>query len=979
MSFSRHIFARVGPVYQEPPAKKQKRPAAQTPTGFDPLAFLDGLSQNAVESSGSGSESRPPASAATRRRVNAWLDEADLGGGDVPPNQDDQNIGDTILDEPFADDEVGDDSLNNQNTLDVIRQAISHGADADQPDPVNDVAVEEYTMKTLEAANDADAADAGFEDENVSVTDNTSHTLRASDPDIGDDTEEVIHTPQKLTMSAFQFMLSVWENEHGISRDAHTQLVEIFQLATNLADVKSTPKRKETMLGHVVKCLPLRKFRKTTIKLDYKVLPTRTKFVEDLLVFDMDDLITAIMSSPLMSGQVYRGMARLIDGPINNPWEGNWWGESIRTTSGQYFYYSDGTPIFPSDFIRWKPTPESPQVRLGRVRWFGMDFRADGRPASENYGRPLLRVQEVYYRNTLPHDMANILETSPFPRPMQDCIEFVIVEDSELSLSPEQVIERIPDVRMDYYYDPSSSRASGPLNSTYGVRLVYNQSRRQFRVVKLTSPLRGELELETYGREYLTQNFAGKQMLSLPFQIFIDAFGLYRNMYRSLTGMYLITEFFPEHLRSRRSSVYPLTLGPHGSDLADVFRGLFHTLSLDRGRELTIDGESIFVCAFMSCITGDLPSQQKLSGCQGPTANMPCRYCIVSDKNKANLSFDIINNGRYHYQTLIARKECEDLARSASNEKTRLNSIGLHENKLLFNTLTHLYPALDVIRSRPADAAHSEYQGLSRLMHNMIFKDGMSVLMPSATDEACSVYQTFAVPPGWGRLQSPKRHLDSWRMQELARGIVILPFVLRCWLKEHHIKNECRLIIKQIGREYLDHGNFSVPTVNFTAVDWVVAAVWTFTRSVITLFGRESAVDATNLSGIIIAGRRAIQFFCQVNANISRHKSIVRQANKDKSASRISALRPRNAMVRTLGAPSSIAGDDQEESDVASMTNATEATSKRRQANPEDKCNSFINMKGLPNIHGGLHLPEVVREYGSCWLVWTLLGEDKHR
>lgn len=35
--------------------------------------------------------------------------------------------------------------------------------------------------------------------------------------------------------------------------------------------------------------------------------------------------------------------------------------------------------------------------------------------------------------------------------------------------------------------------------------------------------------------------------------------------------------------------------------------------------------------------------------------------------------------------------------------------------------------------------------------------------------------------------------------------------------------------------------------------------------------------------------------------------------------------------------------------------------------------------KALPNIHQGLHFPEVVEEYGALNMVFTLLGEDKHK
>jgi hypothetical protein len=51
---------------------------------------------------------------------------------------------------------------------------------------------------------------------------------------------------------------------------------------------------------------------------------------------------------------------------------------------------------------------------------------------------------------------------------------------------------------------------------------------------------------------------------------FIDGFGLYRNAYRSIMGIYLIPAALSFQERARRANVFPLTLGPHGSNFADV-------------------------------------------------------------------------------------------------------------------------------------------------------------------------------------------------------------------------------------------------------------------------------------------------------------------------------------------------------------------------------------------------------------------------
>ena len=59
-------------------------------------------------------------------------------------------------------------------------------------------------------------------------------------------------------------------------------------------------------------------------------------------------------------------------------------------------------------------------------------------------------------------------------------------------------------------------------------------------------------------------------MLLLPLLIFTDGFGLYRNIYRSLIGIYLIIIAFTLKDRAWKKNVLPLILSPHGSKINDV-------------------------------------------------------------------------------------------------------------------------------------------------------------------------------------------------------------------------------------------------------------------------------------------------------------------------------------------------------------------------------------------------------------------------
>ena len=56
-----------------------------------------------------------------------------------------------------------------------------------------------------------------------------------------------------------------------------------------------------------------------------------------------------------------------------------------------------------------------------------------------------------------------------------------------------------------------------------------------------------------YGREALKDTFYSEEkVISIPYQLFIDGFGLYRNIYRSLVGFYMIP-----------AAKFPKILGPH--------------------------------------------------------------------------------------------------------------------------------------------------------------------------------------------------------------------------------------------------------------------------------------------------------------------------------------------------------------------------------------------------------------------------------
>ena len=80
----------------------------------------------------------------------------------------------------------------------------------------------------------------------------------------------------------------------------------------------------------------------------------------------------------------------------------------------------------------------------------------------------------------------------------------------------------------------------------YFIRRIVNGT--MVRPVSQAHPLRGEGELQVFSRQGLINRLDKSQtqlpVISLPLMMFIDGFGLYRNMYRSLIGIYLINATF---------------------------------------------------------------------------------------------------------------------------------------------------------------------------------------------------------------------------------------------------------------------------------------------------------------------------------------------------------------------------------------------------------------------------------------------------
>lgn len=99
---------------------------------------------------------------------------------------------------------------------------------------------------------------------------------------------------------------------------------------------------------------------------------------------------------------------------------------------------------------------------------------------------------------------------------------------------------------------------------------------------------------------------ASIEVISILLQFFIDAFGLYRNMYRLLIGYYLFNAALKNKDRNRRANIILLTLGLYSCNLPAVIEAVGPILTaLDASIEIELANRTkkivyIFTFVFIS-------------------------------------------------------------------------------------------------------------------------------------------------------------------------------------------------------------------------------------------------------------------------------------------------------------------------------------------------------------------------------------------
>jgi hypothetical protein len=731
-------------------------------------------------------------------------------------------------------------------------------------------------------------------------------------------------------------ILGLLKGQDGLS------VPEVNKLPNTLGTLKSHVLQQLPLLNMRTKAIPLLEAKLPTLPAGQKNLknPPRGMITKDLHFFDPQHLFQSIMSCDI-GKKIHQGFGFWVDSETE-AWHSYAWKSSCRSTSGQYAHYPNGKPIFPSDFITYRDSEDNESVSLGRVCAVGLNFRSDA-PVE---GQLTLMVQRCFISGDDLEESIGVLD------PPMTQWEVLLCWDM-IDYIPESLVSDQQDVDLAYEWgihghvvplemqvDENGQEIPKvlPLNyeGYYTRRILENVDNPTITWLSQSHPIRGELELNVWGREHFeawdVKNTTTK-CISLPLQVFIDGFGVYRNSYRSLMGFYAILAGFTVREKNRRANVFPLTLGPHGSHLDDVIRALSSLRPLDKGISTTINGEETIFCVFTLNFLTDLVGGNSAANIKGMKAKKSCRFCLASTTERADLSYNIVANGRFHHQTIAMRRHMQDLpSKSARDEYS--SKWGLDETP----ALATISPAMDFITSFPPDPAHSEYQGLSQLMHEML-KD--TILTAKALDEYNHILRSHPFPPGWARLQSPIRHLGSYSLSDHARWSIIIPGLLRKWLQKSHIKPAFWAVARDLWEN---------PT------GFIVGSYAAVAKSNSLLMGTSiSATDRADFNAIVLQGRQRYQDLCKC---ASRYVKKVREEQ--------GLATP--VMGSRAGTPVGFAKP------TKSRTNMAEESQELK-----EKQQQHLNNTHRPNVHVGLHYTEMMDQYGLPSLCNVLIGEDKHR
>lgn len=438
---------------------------------------------------------------------------------------------------------------------------------------------------------------------------------------------------------------------------------------------------------------------------------------------------------------------------------------NVDATEQLDFISTPGSPIFLSDFVKYRCNSQVCQYQarraghIGRVLAVTKDCRSSPSSPSSPSRSVVAQVQEIYTNQQLSKAVQTALQ------PLANTNEVFLIEDSIIFVDLAQLTLQLFNKGILVYYEYKSRvprQRPRPDSNNYFIRRIVNSLIIKIRPVLQIAALRSKLEILQYSREYLLRTFAklGQKVYSLLFYVFIDRFGLYRNMYRKLDTFYIILARLSFQERTRRTNVYLVIVSPYSSNIEAVVRAIRLIIrALDNGELLNIPGqeELAIVCVYTAFYIGDMPQQQENSRIKSQNTTYSCRSYIIYKDQRTDLQYDIIQYRRFYYENERQRRYINSLSTQKARDDYSVRQ-GIDVGIVLLQLISL---ALDIIVIRLTDPAHSEYSGILQLLYKLLLN---AILKLAALVKYTRILRGFQFPLGQARLQSPLTYISSYSL-----------------------------------------------------------------------------------------------------------------------------------------------------------------------------------------------------------------------
>lgn len=263
-------------------------------------------------------------------------------------------------------------------------------------------------------------------------------------------------------------------------------------------------------------------------------------------------------------------------------------------------------------------------------------------------------------------------------------------------------------------------------------------------------------------------------------------------------------------------------------------------------------------------------------------------------------------------------------------------------------------PSLDLILTRPLHPAHSEYAGITELMH-WLLRD--IILSPDGREAYAAALRTWPFPPGARSLLNPLHHLGNYDLSANGCWSIIIPNLLRDWLEQKHM-------VPSYTEAATKHGD---------PVALVVSAFAALAKSNSVLMGSNiSKDDRHNLKSIIFTTREK---FNLLNIIASQAAMLPTKANyrADTQAATAEPEAGREEAQEATGDrldPAETVGQHAADALADALANALTETDPRVSKQKTKKAAALLGDTMRPNIHATIHYAMFAEEYTTLKNVW---------